>query len=131
MLDKLMIIENKVNFYEKDVDNPYSVNGFKGTWNISKHAGIPDVLLGFLQRHFGLMRLSRVKMEEINKVLNDTWEGPGSLKKLFMLEYEMEQSGKDIKIMPGDIAKMTEEDDDTVADTTPLVLDFSFEDEDE
>jgi len=107
-------LESRMAFYQKDLDNPFSVNGFKGTWNFSDHRLIPDVLHGFLLRFFSVGRLRRVPLEEINKIMNEVWEGPGSLEKLFLLEKEMELSGKDIKFDPRDFAKSkkTDEDDD-------------------
>jgi hypothetical protein len=55
-------VEAKIAFYEKDIDNRFSVNGFQGTWAFSDHSLIPSVFNGFLQRHFGVMRLKRVKL---------------------------------------------------------------------
>jgi hypothetical protein len=112
MLDKAEIIANKIKFYEKDIDRPFTLNSFNGTFAIESHKGIPEQLQGYLQRHFGVIRLSRIKIEAINEALNEVWEGPGSLKKIFELEYEYEKSGKDVKIMPSDIVKKKYEDDE-------------------
>ena len=106
------IIENKIAFYRKDIDNPFSVNGFKGTWNFSDHSLIPSILTGFLTRYFGVARIKRVSLDDINKVMNEVWEGPGSLEKIFMLEYEMQESGKTIKLDPRDYAKKNKKDEE-------------------
>ena len=99
------MIEDKIAFYKKDIDNPFSVNGFKGTWQISDHALIPDVLHNFICRWFGVGRIKRAPLKEINTLMNDVWEGPGSLEKIFRLEREMELSGKTIKLDPRDYVK--------------------------
>ena len=115
------ILENKVAFYQKDIDNPFSVNGFKGTWQFSDHSLIPDTLVGFLLRSFGVGRLKRIPLEDINKLMNEVWEGPGSLEKIFRLQYEMEVSGKKILLDPRDFpkSKKDEEDEDDEFATLP------------
>jgi len=106
------ILENKVAFYRKDIDNPFSVNGFKGTWQFSDHSLIPDTLVGFLLRSFGVGRLKRIPLEDINKLMNEVWEGPGSLEKIFRLQYEMEVSGKKILLDPRDFPKTKKDEED-------------------
>ena len=112
MLDMQSILADKIKFYEKDIDKPFTVNSFNGTFAIESHTGIPEVLRGYLQRHFGVLRLSRIKIEKINEALNEVWEGPGSLAKIFTLEFEYKQTGKDIKIMASDILKNSYDDED-------------------
>ena len=112
------ILENKVAFYRKDIDNPFSVNGFKGTWQFSDHSLIPDTLVGFLLRSFGVGRLKRIPLEDINKLMNEVWEGPGSLEKIFRLQYEMEVSGKKILLDPRDFPKSKKDEEDEF-DTLP------------
>jgi hypothetical protein len=126
-------LENKIEFYRKDIDNPYSVNGFRGTWNISDHTLIPQTLVGYLQRHFGVMRLRRVPMKQINELLNEIWEGPGSLEKIFRLEEELKLSGRDIKFSASDIAKLkqVEVDDEDSDEVFEILLTDAVEDEDD
>jgi len=125
-------VEAKIAFYEKDIDNRFSVNGFQGTWAFSDHSLIPSVFNGFLQRHFGVMRLKRVKLEEINALLNELWEGPGSLAKIFHMENELYKAGASIKFTALDIAKIKKYEEDEADDEFPLVnLMFPFEDDDE
>ena len=121
MLDLDGIKDGRIEYYKKDIDDPYTVNGFNGTWAITDHRRIPEVLRDFLQFHFGVIRLSRIKIEKINEALNEIWEGPGSLEKVFNKHRELQQSGKDVKIMASDIAKIVaeDEDDQPVADATP------------
>ena len=124
------IVESRIAFYKKDIDAPHSVNGFRGTWNFSDHNLIPDVLKGFLMRHFDVSRLRRVPLQDINKVMNEVWEGPGSLEKIFRLELEMEESGRKIKYNLRDFSKKkqkNETDEDEFEDLPDLPLnDFEY-----
>jgi hypothetical protein len=121
MFDEATAVENKINFYKKDIDNPYSVNGFRGTWKFSDHTLIPDTLFGFLTRHFGQAKLRRIPLEKINQVMNELWEGPGSLEKLFRLELEMKQSGRLIKFDASDFKdKKKDEEEDELELDIPL-----------
>jgi hypothetical protein len=89
-------IEQKIEFYSRDIDNPFAVNGFKGTWAISDHNLIPDVLHEYLMLYFRESRLARVSLDKINACLNDVWEGPGSLAQVFTRTVEMRKTGRDI-----------------------------------
>ncbi len=133
MFDYQKACEDKISFYSKPefVEDPQHPAGFRGTFKFSDHKLIPDVYHGFLQRYFGVLRLSRVPLEDINKVMNETWEGPGSLAKLFNLEEQMRIDGRTLSITPMDYVKSKkssrdeEEDED---EDMPLPL---FESEDE
>jgi len=122
------ILESKIEFYNRDIDNRFSVNGFRGTWAFSDHDLIPQIFNGFLQRHFGVMRIKRIKLEDINALLNELWDGPGSLEKILRLEYEMKLAGKDIKMTASDLAKIKKE---VVEDDDPLPLTVFGEPEDD
>mgnify|MGYP000957263133 CR=1 FL=1 len=89
-------LEQKIEFYSRDIDNPFSVNGFKGTWAISDHNLIPDVLHEYLMLYFRESRLTRVSLDKINACLNEVWEGPGSLAQVFAQTVEMRKTGRDI-----------------------------------
>ncbi len=80
-------------------DRPWLLNGFKGTWAISDHSLIPEDIIEFLLENFrnqlGEMRKGHVKsisLNEINDLLNDVWEGPGSMSKIVNLTYDMRHS---------------------------------------
>jgi len=113
-------LEDKIAFYNKPefVENPNHPAGFKGTFAFSDHALIPEVFHGFLQRHFGVFRVRKIKLEKINEALNEVWEGPGSLEKIFRLEYDMYASNKPVVILPRDIAELkaaqVDDDDDMI-----------------
>jgi hypothetical protein len=126
MFDEATAVENKINFYKKDIDDPHTVNGFRGTWKFSDHTLIPDSLYGFLTRHFGQAKLRRIPLDKINQVMNEVWEGPGSLEKLFRLELEMRQAGKMIKFDARDFVKDKKDDEDE-EDDGPLALFGSVE----
>ena len=130
MLDMTQSVEEKIAFYEKDIDNRFSVNGFQGTWAFSDHSLIPQVFNGFLQRYYGVARIKRIKLDDINTLLNELWDGPGSLAKIFRMENEMYMSGKDIKFSASDILKAKKiEKDEEEFDDLPLAQ-FTLEDSD-
>jgi hypothetical protein len=117
MYDYETELNSKISFYNDPalIDNPHHPAGFKGTFKFSEHRLIPDVYQGFLQRHFGVMRLSRIKIEEINKLMNEVWEGPGSLEKIFRLEEEYRAANRPMQITPADyvkIKKVTKDEDE-------------------
>lgn len=127
MLDEAKILQDKIDFYQKDIDNPHSVNGFRGTWQFSDHTLIPNTLHSFLTRYFGISRLRRVPLDEINRVMNEVWEGPGSLEKLWRLEAEMRAAGKQIKFDARDFVKEKEQEEDEDEFDIPLSV-FGNED---
>ena len=135
MFDEAKAVENRINFYKQDIDNPHSVNGFRGTWKFTDHTLIPETLFGFLTRYFGQAKLRRIPLDRINQLMNEVWEGPGSLEKLFRLELEMKQSGKMIKFDARDFAKdkKDEEEDEldiplSVFGSVELEIELSEED---
>tara|TARA_B110000503_G_scaffold61012_1_gene96885 strand:+ start:2735 stop:3145 length:411 start_codon:yes stop_codon:yes gene_type:complete len=128
-------LKSRVEFYSQPslVNDPFHPAGFAGTWKFSDHSLIPEVFNGFLQRHFGVMRLKRIPLDDINKLMNEVWEGPGSIPKLLNLENDLRIRGKEIKFTASDIAQLkikdTEEDQD---DDLPLsVFGVETDDDDE
>ena len=111
-------IESKIDFYNNPrfVDDPFHPAGFRGTWQFSDHSLIPEVFNGFLQRYFGQYRIRRIPLEKINEVLNELWEGPGSLEKIFRLEEELRASGKEVKFTSADLASIKAKRDTDVED---------------
>jgi hypothetical protein len=122
MFDEVKSVENKIEFYKRDIDNPNSVNGFQGTWKFTDHTLIPDTLFGFITRHFGQAKLRRIPLDKINQLMNEVWEGPGSLEKLFRLELEMRQAGKLIKFDASDFKDLKKIDDEEEELDIPLSL---------
>jgi|TARA_B110000503_G_C7057177_1_gene374993 hypothetical protein len=121
-------LEARVAFYNKPelVENPFHPAGFNGTFAFSSHNLIPEVFLGFLQRHFGHYRIRKVPLESINALLNELWEGPGSLEKLFRLEDEMRANGKEVKFSAADIASIKSKQEDEEENDSPLQLATNF-----
>tara|TARA_B110000503_G_scaffold92164_1_gene139031 strand:+ start:891 stop:1280 length:390 start_codon:yes stop_codon:yes gene_type:complete len=107
-------LEEQIKFYNNPefTDCPHSVNGFKGTWNFSDHNLIPDIFRMFLLRSFRSNRLSRISLDKINTLMNNTWEGPGSLEKILRKEFEL-RSTVDIKLEVTTKLKSDDEDDNS------------------
>lgn len=78
-------------FWEgRDLDKPHTLGGFKGTWAFSDHSLIPQDLNNFILESFHpVEKIKRIPLEEINALMNDVWEGPGSMAKLERLYFEM------------------------------------------
>ena len=77
-------------------DNPHLLNGFKGTFAFSDHLLIPEPLTEFLLEFYrggiGERRSNHIKaipLEEINDLLNEQWEGPGSMSKIVRMTYDL------------------------------------------
>ena len=113
-------------------DKPWLVNGFKGTWNFSDHNLIPDVLRNFIWASFPKHeRFRRIPLDEINALMNEVWEGPGSMSKIERLYQEMRderiRSGADkgVKVFTESVLPKDEDEDDYEEPK------LAFEDEDE
>ena len=71
-------------------DKAHLLNGFKGTWNFSDHNLIPEAIRNFVIEAFPKFeKFKQIPLEDINKTMNDIWEGPGSMPKLISLTYEL------------------------------------------
>ena len=125
-------VESKISFYSQPrfVDDPFHPAGFKGTFAFSDHNLIPEIFFDFLQRHFGQYKIRRIPLDKINEILNELWEGPGSLEKIFRLAEEMKASGKEIKFTAADIASIKAKKDEDEEDNLPP-LDIEFEQEED
>lgn len=117
MLDINAIYERKIEFYDKQVNIPNSVNSFNGRFDFRDHDNIPEVFHEFLIRYFAESRLHRLSLMKINELLNSIWQGPGSLKLIFMLQKELIESGRPIKFESR--AKKIKDELDTLFDSDP------------
>ena len=64
-------------------DKPHLLNGFKGTFAITDHNLVAEELREYAMECFPKVeRFKRIPLEDINRVLNEIWEGPGSMPKL-------------------------------------------------
>lgn len=130
----LNALESRIAFYSTPamLDNPFHPAGFKGTWAITEHKLIPDVLRSYLQRYFGVMRLNRVPIADINSQLNSVWTGPGSLEIIFREEYAMQQSGREIKFSLTDLGAVpTVQEDDDLGPLSQFGMDVELDTESE
>ncbi len=102
-----MLLNNSaVEYWDRQpIDQPWLLNGFNGTWAFSDHRKIPEALLEFLLEHFykrlGETRKHHIKsieLDEINELLNDIWDGPGSMSKIDRITLDMRMSRLDIVI---------------------------------
>jgi hypothetical protein len=73
------------------IDKPWLVNGFKGIWNFSDHDLIPSLLRNFIMDSFNIrskiiVKFKEIPLEEINTLMNNVWDGPGSLVEIYKKE---------------------------------------------
>lgn len=95
MLDYTPIIESKIAYWNSQpTDRTGSLNSFNGTFNISDVRAIPEILREYLAEKFDAQRLTRISLEDVNKALNDVWEGPGSAATVVAKTWEMRMARK-------------------------------------
>ena len=82
-------------------DNPNTINGFNGTFAFTDHLLIPQGITEFLLEYFhkkcfkktAISRyrhhINAVELDEINELMNEIWDGPGSMNKIATLTNEM------------------------------------------
>ena len=77
-------------------DQPWLLNGFQGTFAYSDYSLIPQPILEFLHEYYhkklGDLRKNHIKtidLNEINDLLNEVWDGPGSMPKLVSMTHDM------------------------------------------
>lgn len=90
---------SELEYWERQpTDQPWLLNGFNGTWNFRDHNLIPESLHNFIFEHFPKVeKFKRIPLEDINKIMNDVWEGPGSMTKIVRLKNEMFSARQDTK----------------------------------
>lgn len=77
-------------------DVPGTLNSFDGTFAFSDHTLIPEALRNFIFEHFPKHeRFRTIPLDEINTIMNDAWEGPGSMVKINRLYQEMRAARRD------------------------------------
>ena len=84
-------------------DQPWLLNGFQGTFAYSDHSLIPQPILEFLHEYYhkklGDLRKNHIKtidLNEINDLLNEVWDGPGSMPKLVSMTHDMRLARLDV-----------------------------------
>ena len=101
-----MLNNSAVEYWSKQpTDQPWLLNGFTGTFAYSDHRKIPEGILEFLLEYFykrlGDARKHHIKsieLDEINALMNDVWDGPGSMFKIAKMTQDMRMSRLDIVI---------------------------------
>ena len=108
MLDYRKVANDRIAQWEAwPTDNPNSVNGFEGEWNISDHSLIPDCVTDFcLEQHPKKDRISQIPLEDINEMLNSVWEGPGSMPKLVALTEQIRELRREGETGKIDVANL-------------------------
>lgn len=126
MLDATNGIQYSLDYWDRQpTDQPWLLNGFKGTWNFRDHSLIPGELNNFIMEAFHpAERLKRIPLEDINKLMNEVWEGPGSMSKIVRLTGELRSAR-----LSGLVSNMKMEEVKTIDDFTED--DFNFKPVDE
>lgn len=81
MLDySRMAAKHATYWSQADSANENTLNGFCGQFDIKDHAQIPSGVKNFLTECFPRKdRLDQIAITDINKVLNEVWQGAGSM----------------------------------------------------
>jgi glucan phosphorylase len=74
---------------KQPIDDPQTIAGFNGTFAFTNHLLIPQGVTEFLLEHFHKKCFQAIELDEINELMNEIWEGPGSMNKLATLTNEM------------------------------------------
>jgi len=83
-------MDTKTYWESQPTDLPYTLNGFSGTWNFGDHSLIPEGLRNYIFENFPKHeRFNRIPLDEINSLMNEVWEGPGSMVKIERLYHEL------------------------------------------
>jgi len=106
-----------VSYWESQpTDQPHLLNGFKGTWAFSDHNLIPEPLRNFIIESFPkIEKFKRIPLEDINALMNDVWDGPGSMPKIQKL-YDDMRAERYGKADPGLKARLPVEDFNALPD---------------
>ena len=87
--------KDKIAFWDKQpTDTVGCLNSFDGTWDIRNHDDIPNSLLDFIMEKFNTIWLKQIPLGKINSLLNEVWEGSGSMSKIVQLTYEIKRDRK-------------------------------------
>ena len=93
--------KHRTEFWAKQpIDDPQTINGFNGTFAFTDHLLIPQGITEFLLEYFHKKcfktansnrknHISSVPLEDINKLMNEIWDGPGSMTKIANITNEM------------------------------------------
>lgn len=93
-------MNSAVNYWSNQpTDQPWLLNGFTGTFSFSDYDLIPDAIIPFLHEYFYKKlpetrkgHIRAIPLEEINALMNEVWEGPGSMVKVAQMAQDMQKS---------------------------------------
>jgi len=83
---------SNVTFWKKQPTNlPYLLNGFNGTFAYTDHKLVPEPIRNFVMEVLDTKqtRFKKVPLDQVNELMNEVWEGPGSMVKLCELYNEI------------------------------------------
>jgi len=89
-----------ISYWENQpTDNPSTLNGFAGTWNFSDHRLVAGPLIDFITEVYDgqQTKFHRIPLEKVNEIMNDVWEGPGSMGKLARLYNQLRKDRFEIR----------------------------------
>lgn len=83
MLDLEKCKQRQHQYWSEDSTvGPNTLNGFAGTFNYTDPARVPELFRNLAVEYFGLERYRSVKLDRLNDLVNELWEGPGSCAKI-------------------------------------------------
>lgn len=75
-------------------------------FNFEDPALVPELFRNFAVEYFNLERYRRVDLDELNRVLNDLWDGPGSAAKISDIIWDIRiRRREDPRSRPQDVFK--------------------------
>ena len=95
MLDRTKIYEEqKLRYADRDLDNPYTLNGFRGTFAFSDHNLVPEEIRNLALLTLGKERFRDIplaKVEEIARAVHGEDRQPGFMVRLYERMTELER----------------------------------------
>ena len=79
MLDRISLLEDTVRrWQDRELDNPYHINGFRGEFAFSSHDVVPETVRNLVMHVTRYERFREVPLEEITRIARETHGGePG------------------------------------------------------
>ena len=79
MLDRTLGLQQKIAYYQnRDLDNPHSLNGFRGEFNFTDHSLVPEEVRNLVMHSTKHERFRQVPLSTINQIAREVHGGePG------------------------------------------------------
>lgn len=81
MLDLEVASKSQHDYYANLPTDTHGINSIE-QFAFSDHNLVPELFQNFAIEYFNLERWRRCDLDELNRVLNELWEGPGSAAKI-------------------------------------------------